>query len=319
MLTANPASGYGFSSWSGDANGTNNPLDITMTSNMVITANFVLATAVETLTFGNVSRIAPVGMPAVLVDGEFVVTGAVTRLSSARISILTTFPNGTVLYTLDGSAPSFLSSLYGGPFQLRNSATIQAIAYDAIFSRSWEADPVQVVVVPTYLLNVSTAGGGSVTATPALNLYTNNSLVGLTATPAAGWSFLGWQGDVAGTNATSNLVVTRDKCVEAVFGTGFSNTIEGGGSLSIKPAGPYPYGTVVKLTAVPDIGNYFALWGNAASSTNNPLNFTVTNAGNFQPPWTPLGSMLNSLGTVRINDPFLTNRTHRFYRASRVE
>ncbi len=34
----------------------------------------------------------------------------------------------------------------------------------------------------------------------------------------------------------------------------------------------------MRLTAVPQAGNYFALWGNAASGTNNPLIFTVTNA-----------------------------------------
>ena len=39
----------------------------------------------------------------------------------------------------------------------------------------------------------------------------------------------------------------------------------------------YPYGTPVRLTAVPQAGNYFVLWGNAASGTNNPLTFSVTN------------------------------------------
>jgi uncharacterized repeat protein (TIGR02543 family) len=40
----------------------------------------------------------------------------------------------------------------------------------------------------------------------------------------------------------------------------------------------YPYGSVVTLTAVPQAGSYFAIWGNAASGNVNPLYFTVTNA-----------------------------------------
>ncbi len=40
-LTATPAANSAFDSWSGDANGTNNPLSVTMTTNKSITANFV--------------------------------------------------------------------------------------------------------------------------------------------------------------------------------------------------------------------------------------------------------------------------------------
>lgn len=40
VLTATPAAGYVFSSWTGDATGTANPLTVNMTSNKTITANF---------------------------------------------------------------------------------------------------------------------------------------------------------------------------------------------------------------------------------------------------------------------------------------
>ena len=39
-LTANPNSGYTFSSWSGDASGNANPIPVTMNSNKNVTANF---------------------------------------------------------------------------------------------------------------------------------------------------------------------------------------------------------------------------------------------------------------------------------------
>src|SRR5690349_15090233 len=39
--TALPSSGWKFSFWSGDANGTENPLNVTMNANKTIIANFV--------------------------------------------------------------------------------------------------------------------------------------------------------------------------------------------------------------------------------------------------------------------------------------
>jgi len=44
-LTAIPAVGYAFSSWSGDASGSANPLNVTMNANKVITANFIPSVA----------------------------------------------------------------------------------------------------------------------------------------------------------------------------------------------------------------------------------------------------------------------------------
>ena len=41
VLTATPAAGFVFSSWSGDAKGTTNPLTVTMNANKNITANFI--------------------------------------------------------------------------------------------------------------------------------------------------------------------------------------------------------------------------------------------------------------------------------------
>ncbi len=49
ILTPSPNPGYVFTSWSGDATGTNNPLTVTMNSNKNITANFSLIGATYTL------------------------------------------------------------------------------------------------------------------------------------------------------------------------------------------------------------------------------------------------------------------------------
>src|SRR3569832_893626 len=101
-------------------------------------------------------------MPIGLVDGEFVITGAVTRLGSARIELLTSYPNGTNLYTVDGTAPSFAARLYIEPFSDSHTITIRALAWDANFISSWESDPVRVVIAPVYGLYASTLGGVSI-------------------------------------------------------------------------------------------------------------------------------------------------------------
>jgi hypothetical protein len=347
-VTASPLPGYGFIDWSGDADGSLNPLNVTMTSNKTIIANFASTalvisvqgdgsvgklpdrpfydvgqqvtltassgrwfgftswsdgeimnprvitigannsytamfsptTAVETLTFGNVSRTAPIGMPALFVDGEFVVINEVSRLDLAEASMLTTFPNGSIFYTLDGSEPSFAASLYGGPFVLHRSATVRAVAYEASFLNSWEADPVEVIIEPTFAVNLSTAGGGTVSVLPTAASYRSNTVVTPSAQPAPGWTFLQWLGDASGTNSTMSMrVMNRDLCVDALFGTTLATTAVGSGSVIEDPAAAlYPYGTVVRLTAMPQSGNYFGAWGNAVMSTNNPLLFTVTNA-----------------------------------------
>ena len=139
------------------------------------------------------------------------------------------------------------------------------------------SDPVEIVILPT--LSAATAGGGSVAVDPPAGAWSSNGTAVVTATPAPGWTFLQWLGDATGTNPAATVSVSRNRCVQAVFGAGLGHTVVGSGSVARSPAvALYPYGTAVRLTAVPAAGNYFALWGNAASGTNNPLTFTVTNA-----------------------------------------
>ncbi|PYK97125.1 MAG: hypothetical protein DME19_17415, partial [Verrucomicrobia bacterium] len=80
---------------------------------------------------------------SIQLDGRYVVSGPVTNIDSVQVSFQTTFTNGSLLYTLDGSEPSSDSTLYAGPFTLTNSVTIRVIAYSADFSQSSQAGPIQ--------------------------------------------------------------------------------------------------------------------------------------------------------------------------------
>jgi hypothetical protein len=210
------------------------------------------------------------------VGTETLVADQYSFVESVEVALVSSFRNGLIFYTLDGSAPTFESTLYTEPITITRSARLRTVAYSADFLVWGRSAPIDILIIPTYTLSV-TANGGSVNVAPAQSKYVSNSVATLTATPSAGWMFLGWAGDASGSSADITIRMSRDRCVEAVFATSVFTTVAGKGSVVMQPAGGiYPYGTVVRLYGVPQPGNYFAWWGNAGSGSNNPLSFAVT-------------------------------------------
>ena len=276
-LTTTASRWYAFNHWLDGS--TANPRVVVIGPSNSYTAIFTPTQPLETLTFGGISRTAPVGMPAVFVDGVFIVAGGVTNFDAAQVELVSSLTNETILFSLDDSTPGLSSTYYEGPFMLRQDATVRAAAFTADLTQSVESDPIEIVIVRSETLTVRTAGGGAVTRSPDAARYVSGSEVALSAAPDPGWTFVQWLGDLSGANPEASLTLSRDKCVEAVFGTTLSMNALGNGSVLVTPqADIYPYGTVALITAVPQAGNYFAFWGSAASGTNDPLNFSVTNA-----------------------------------------
>ena len=275
-LTASAGRWFVFSAWT-DGN-TNNPRTVTIGASNAYTGVFTPTTPLDTVSIGGVSRLAPVGMPAVVVDGVFILTPSASARGLALVKLSTTFPSGWLFYTLDGSDPAASGTPYGGPFIVRKASLLRTIAYKSDFTQSAAGDPVSIVILPT--LAGLTDGGGSDAIQPPAGAYFSNSLAVVTATPAPGWTFLQWLGDAAGANPVVHLSMTRNKTVRAVFGATLNTTVVGGGSIATSPVSPsYPYGSQVRLTAVPAAGNYLAFWANAATGqTNDPLTFTITDA-----------------------------------------
>jgi hypothetical protein len=211
------------------------------------------------------------------IDGQIAAGTSIVSRGPVTITLKTSFTNDIIGCSLDGSDPRSSSILYKGPFTLSESARLQAVAYKSDFSDSVEMDPVQITILPT--LTVYTAGGGTVSIDPPSGPYFSNSIAQITAQPASGCTFLQWLGDASGTNPTTTVTMSRDKYVEAVFGTAVGIIVVGGGSVLADPPLPlHPFGSTVRFTAQPQTGNYFSQWGAAASGTNNPLNFVVSNA-----------------------------------------
>ena len=221
----------------------------------------------------NVVVVSAFGNGQALTNSSHAFNGNVT------IQLLNAYAGGLTFYTLDGSQPTFGSTQYTGPFIVSSNVILRALGYRADFFESGELGPIAILLPPSYPLTLSSGGGGSVSVNPPVGPYLSNTVVTLTATPAAGWQFLQWLGDATGNSSVIEVTMNRPKSLQAVFGTTLSTTAAGGGSLLRNPSsGVYPFGANVQLTAIPNAGNQFALWGSAASGNVNPLNFFVTNA-----------------------------------------
>jgi len=74
-----------------------------------------------------------------------------------------------------------------------------------------------------YTLTVNITGSGSVSKSPNQASYSPGTVVTLTATPAAGCTFTGWSGDLAGTANPTTITMDADKTVTAAFTSSTTN------------------------------------------------------------------------------------------------
>src|SRR5262249_48311809 len=114
---------------------------------------------------------------AIYLGNQMLTNGTYLFTSPPTLSIRSAFANGSPFYTLDGSAPSFNSIFYTGPFSLTQSATVRAIGYSSDFSQSEEADAVNAVVLIDHTLTAGSEGGGSVGLNPPGGTYASTNTV----------------------------------------------------------------------------------------------------------------------------------------------
>jgi hypothetical protein len=144
----------------------------------------------------------------------------------------------------------------------------------------------------------SGAGAGTVVSTPTgiscgadcTATYTGAATVTLTATPAATSTFAGWSGGGCSGTGTCKLLLNASTTVQAAFRlkTATLTVLKSGGgkgTVTSAPAGincgadcggPYPYGTVVTLTASPATGSVFHRWAGGGCSGTGSCRVSVT-------------------------------------------
>jgi hypothetical protein len=120
------------------------------------------------------------------------------------------------------------------------------------------------------------------TPSPASYTYNEGTQVTITATPASGWRFDHWEGDVSGTSTAVTITMSSNKNITAYFTqlppTQHTLTINVSGQGSTNPdLGTYTYdeGTQVSITATPASGWGFDHWGGDASGSSPTFVITV--------------------------------------------
>ena len=322
FLLAGANTNLSLSAWSGTPlhyqwlqNGS--PLAQATAATLAVT-NFALSNAgVYTVTASNSFNyltasafLRPTNSPIIYVNGSETGGGTVSAISSAQITMTNTGAGSAIYYTLDGTVPSFTSFAYSGPFTLTNSAIITAIAYNASYTATFEAAPINMQVNALFPLSATTPGGGTIGISPSPysgSNYLYNTAVTLTATPAPGWTFMNWSGDSTATTNVISFDMTAPHTVQAIFGLTPATNILGNGQLLFNPSnGPYAYGTIVQITAQPAAGSYFFGWANAASGFGNPLLFDVNTTNGLTALFGTLASNQVTLEVLPIGNGTIT-------------
>ena len=181
----------------------------------------------------------------------------------------TTYNAGTVVTLTAAPNTGYTFTSWGG--DLSGSTNPATITMDG--DKSVSATFTQNV----YSLTVNHIGIGSVSRYPS-GPYHYNDIVDLTATPAIGWSFTGWTGDLTGTTSPASITMDGHKVVTATFTQNeYSLTVNTVGNGLVTPAitTTYHLNDVVTLTAVPDTGWAFANWTGGLTGSINPQSLTI--------------------------------------------
>ena len=246
QLTATPAVGYSFTGWSGGATGTTNPVSVTMNAAKSVTATFAIKTYALTITS---------------VNGTVVKNPNQATFDSNTVVQLTATPNTG--YVFNGWSGDTTSTANPISITMKSAKNITAN-----------------FGLKSYTLTITSAHG-TVVKSPNLSLYDSNSVVGLKATPAAGYTFTGWTGDVVSASDTITVTMNAAKNLTANYTIKtYALTVTAvNGTVAKSPDQPlYDSNTVVSLTATPAAGYTFTGWSGAATGTTNPISVTMNAA-----------------------------------------
>ncbi len=308
-LTATPSTGYGFSSWSGDASGTAASTTVTMDGNKSVTAAFTLNTYTLSISSAN-GTVARDPEQATYTHGQTVTLTAVPAtgysfsswsgdlsgtVASATItmdgnkSVAAGFTINSYTLNTSGANGSITKNPDKGTYNHGETVTLQAVPAEGYNFVNWSVDlagsanPATLVmdsnktVAATFAANTytlqTTATNGSVTRTPDRASYTHGETVTLTAVPATGYSFSSWSGDLSGTAASVTITMSSNKSVAAGFtiNSYTLNTSATNGSITKTPnQGTYTHGETVTLQAVPADGYNFVNWSGDMTGATSP-------------------------------------------------
>jgi hypothetical protein len=204
------------------------------------------------------------------VDGS----NEVLAISPAAVSIGSSFPNGRIYYTTDGSEPTFLNGteFILHAFSVTNATQIKIKAYSADLSQIAQRE-ILVKIVPPITFRVTGLPYPEVKI-PAnqfaenvsqRNIFTvpSNTVVQIRADHRAPWQFKEWRGLTNSFELSLSLRIDRGGDLEAVYQTDFSANVQGLGRIVLDPPPSYEYNQTFQVSAIPDAGHVFVGWDRA--------------------------------------------------------
>jgi uncharacterized repeat protein (TIGR02543 family) len=249
-LTPRPNDGFMFTGFTGDLVSSTGPAQITITKNMAVTSQFERMPVTLTL------NVNPAG------------AGTITPSPPDPY-----YYGDTVQLTAAPAAGYSFSQWSGDLTGTTNPSTI-TLDDDKTMTATFTQKE--------YTLTITQIGQGTITKSPDKTTYHLNEQVTLTATPAQGWNFAGWTGDVTSSSTQITLTIDETPAVTATFTQAtYSLTVSSsptqGGTVSQNPPGStYTYGQLVTLTANPSTGYTFTGWSGAITGTVSPATITIT-------------------------------------------
>ncbi len=245
-LEASPDLGSYFAGWSGDVTGTNTPVTIAIDSEKTITATF------ELITYTVDVNVVGSGSVALNPDQPYYYGNSITLTATPAA--------GWAFVEWSGSASG------------AGSTTSLTIDENETVTATFE--------MLTYTVDINTVGNGSVALDPNQPHYYYGDSITLTATPAAGWYFDGWNGGLIGKDNPVQLTIDKHTVITATFKLLPTYTLDvnsvGQGVVTATPnLTSYVSGTQVMLQALPAADWSFIGWGGAVTGSLNPITITI--------------------------------------------
>ena len=246
LLTAYPNPGWTFVNWTGDREGTANPIEVTVNYNSTVYAHFAPIPYTFTTSVVGQGTISKSPEKATYTYGEEV---TVTPTSAAGWSFDhwngSCTGSGVCVVTVDGNEN-----------------------VEATFQEGENS------------LDVTVVGSGTVIKTPNQETYINGAIVILNATADLDWKFTGWSGDVTSTENPLTITMDGAKSVTATFTQNTYNltVVSDHGIVNKEPDQPaYLYGTPVLITmGTVESGYTFAGWDGGGCTGTAPCTVSVT-------------------------------------------
>jgi len=264
-LTATPATGSGFTGWSGDCNGTADCV-VTMGEDRNVTAQFTLLSYPLTVTRDG--------------NGSGVVSSTPAGIACGDDCTETYDYNSTVTLTASPGTGSTFSG-WSGSCSGTESCTVTMDQLQAVTAT---------FTLNTYNLAVTASDHGTIISSPSgivcgddcTEVYNYGTAVSLVATPDTGYMLSAWSGDCSGSGSCS-VTMDQDRSVAATFvPAAYTLTVSsdgtGSGMVSSDIAGIncgsdcsaiYAAMANISLHATPGTGSVFSGWTGDCSGTED--------------------------------------------------